>query len=147
MSRVGLAAACGLVLVSLAGAGCGSSGSGTTTSCDVNQLLTVKYACTASGCHDTAGTGANFDMATGGLMGLEGRLVGHGPVGGGTLPSMCAGMGFNYLDPHTQPATGLFLSKLGTSPPCGQRMPMLAAPVNSADMMCIQSWANGLTMP
>jgi hypothetical protein len=106
----------------------------------------VKYACTTSGaCHDAAGTAANFDMVTGGLMGLEGRLVGHGPVGGGVLPSTCAGMGFNYLDPNSHPATGLFLQKFADTPPCGQRMPMLGGKVNAADLACIQSWANGLT--
>jgi hypothetical protein len=137
-----------VALVSLmAAAGCGSPASTTTTSCDVNQLFTVKYACSASGCHDAVGTAANFDMATGGLTGLEGRLVGHGPVGGGVLPSMCAGMGFNYLDAGSQPATGLFMSKFSDSPPCGTRMPMLGNKVNAADLSCIQTWANGLTKP
>jgi hypothetical protein len=147
--------ALGIVLASLLAAGCGGSSGG---SCDVNALFTTKYGCAGSGCHDTVTKAANFDMAS---PGLETRLVGKAPMGGGptfsadggppmpiaSLQSMCVGKG-NYLDAGSQPATGLFLSKLSATPPCGMRMPMApVSPVTAADMTCIQNWANNLTKP
>jgi hypothetical protein len=75
--------------------------------------------------------------------GLEARLVGHGPMGGNQ--SVCASS-MNYLDPGSQPATGLFLRKLTAQFSCGSRMPLTGRIVSATDLACIQSWANGLTM-
>jgi hypothetical protein len=154
MHRTFAGTAFALAFASLLVAGCGSSTSNTNASCDtaaVTQLFTTKYVCSGSGCHDTVTKAANFDM-TGDFAS---RLVGVSPPGGGptidggaitSLQSMCTGMGFNYLDPGSSPATGLLLKKLAGTAGCGMRMPYAPAPaVTSADMACIQTWANGLT--
>jgi hypothetical protein len=126
----------GIALVSFVAVGCGSnSGS------DVNAVFS-KYACSGTGCHDATTKAANFDMAS---PGLETRLVGVMSPGGGPtgLTSMCAGM--FYLNGGSNPATGLFISKLSPNPPCGLQMPMVGMKLTTADMMTIQDWANGLT--
>jgi hypothetical protein len=142
-------------LFALVAIGCGSSGSSEpsdsgTGACDVTTLFTqggtTGYGCAQTGCHDSSGTSANFDMAS---TGLPARLVGKSPMGGGTLPSVCAGStpAMVYLDPGSQPATGLFLRKISASPGCGMRMPYGGRVVTATDFACIQSWANGLTKP
>jgi hypothetical protein len=126
----------GIALVSLAATGCGSNSSN-----DVNAVFT-KYSCSGTGCHDATTKAANFDMAS---PGLESRLVGVMSPGGGPtgLTSMCAGM--YYLNGGSNPATGLFLAKLSSSPPCGLQMPMVGNKLTAADLMTVQTWANGLT--
>ena len=60
--------------------GCGSGGSAAAT-CDMKKIFVT---CGIVGCHSSANPAANFDMQT---VGWEAKLVGHGPVGGGTPPS------------------------------------------------------------
>jgi hypothetical protein len=113
----------------------------------VNAIFNkMTYNCTLAGaCHDANGTAAGFSMTT---PGWEMALVGSKAKGtGGMAPYMaspaCAGM--NYLDPGSNPATGLFLRKITANFGCGMRMPYTGGTVSSADVACIQTWANGLT--
>jgi hypothetical protein len=126
--------------------GAGTGGAGTGGSCDAMALFKTKYSCSLnSACHDAQGSAAKFDMAS---DGWETHLVGQVPKGGGTIASMCA-TGANatrpYLVAGSNPATGLFMDKFKTIPPCGETMPMLTGPVSAADMACIQQWATALT--
>jgi hypothetical protein len=103
----------------------------------------AKYTCAApNACHDANGTAANFDMAT---TGWEMKLVGTNPKGGGT--SVCASNG-PYLDPGSNPATGLFMTKLkgGTGLVCGVRMPQVGGTLSAGEIAMVQQWANALVM-
>jgi hypothetical protein len=77
------------------------------------------------------------------------RMVGKVAPGGGagTLASMCGGMNRVYLNPGSNPATGLFIDKLKANPPCGARMPNIGVELSAAELACVQTWANGLTAP
>src|SRR5262245_12990732 len=75
--------------------------------------ISSDFSCNAGGCHDAQGSGAGFKMAP---AGWESALVGGNPVAG--MGSMCMTTG-PYLDPGSNPATGLFLKKLTASPGCG----------------------------
>ena len=94
---------------------------------------------------------AGLDMETAGWQNTN--LVGKLPSGGGVdadRTSKCkpgAGANTPYLVAGSSPATGLFLSKLTANPPCGVRMPNLGNPLTPAEMACIQTWANALTVP
>jgi hypothetical protein len=93
-------------------------------------------------CH-TGTTYAGLDLTAASLPGL----LNMSPPGGGSLPSVCAGMGKMYLIPHTNPAQGLLIDKLGSNPGCGVRMPYLLAALSTDDINCIKSWALTLTSP
>lgn len=126
--------------------GGGTGGAGTGGNCDVQALFKTKYTCSlATACHDANGSAANFDMAS---PGWETHLVGVTPKGGGSVASKCA-PGPNATKPYlvkgSNPATGLFMDKFQSIPPCGDSMPMLTGPITAADMACIKAWAVGLT--
>jgi len=139
------------LVLSLGAIGCSSSSdtpadAGSTT-CDlagVQALLSAK-SCTTSGCHASAQPAAGLDLAS---AGLADRLLGKSPVAGvGLQPSMCVGTNRNYLNAGSNPATGLLLDKVGTTPPCGARMPIGPAPLNNNEMACLRSWALSVTSP
>jgi hypothetical protein len=125
---------------SLAG---GTGAGGSTGTCDIQPLLVTKYTCTLQGsCHDaTAAVAGGLDLVS---PGLEKRLVGVGPKGGNS--SLCGGMSQTYLTAGSNPATGLFLSKLKPAPPCGMQMPTLGMKVSTDDFNCFQKWANNAVM-
>jgi hypothetical protein len=127
---------CFVALASLLAASCGSD-----PPCQ-EQVFTAK--CSTSGCHDKDATSAGFSMAT---PGWEHALVGGKQKGGGitgfvSVPE-CANM--NYLEPGSNPATGLFLRKMTSQFGCGKMMPYIGTPVTASELTCIQTWANGLT--
>src|SRR5689334_20943664 len=100
---------CVAALASFVAGGCGGSGSDSGSA--VDSLFSTKYGCSSSGCHDDVGNSAGFSMTK---PGWDTALVGGKPKGGGvpTFESNPACAGMNYLDPGSQPATGLFLRKL-----------------------------------
>jgi hypothetical protein len=130
------------------GGGAGTTGvagsAGSAAGCDVNAIFT-SHSCTVEGaCHDRSGSAAGFDMAT---PGWEKTLVGRYPSTGGVpgLESMCGAAGMPYLVPGSQPAAGLFLSKLRDPSPCGAEMPTVSGPLTPGELECVQRWANALT--
>ncbi len=141
-----LAVTIAAVTLSFSLAGCGSSGSGTPDSgpkmCVQADVVTIfNHNCTV--CH--TGTGyAGLDLTAASLPGLLGQAP---PGGGNTVPSSCAGMGKMYLIPHTNPAQGLLIDKLGNNAGCGVRMPYQLPPLAQSDIDCIKSWALTLTSP
>jgi hypothetical protein len=131
-------------------AGCGSSSGDTPdagpTTCDftaANAIFVPK--CATAGCHDATGSAAGLDMKS---AGLETRLLGKMPPGGGTtFPSVCSGMNKIYLVAGSNPASGLFIDKLTSSPGCGAQMPYTGAKLSTAETNCIKSWATSVTAP
>jgi hypothetical protein len=133
------------LLSSMIAVGCGSSGSGGgNTACDVDAIFAKGLCSTASTCHDAQGSGGKFDMTS---PGWQTHLVGVTPKGGGAIPSMCSTNPQPYLDPGSNPATGLFLRKLSATPGCGLRMPYLRADLylSQSDLTCVTKWATTLT--
>jgi len=133
-----------LCVVALASFVVGGCGSGSDSGSAVNNLFVHKYACTASGCHDDMGSSAGFSMTK---PGWDTAMVGGKPQGGG-IPTFeanpnCAGM--TYLDPGSNPASGLFMRKLTLQFGCGMQMPYIGNKVSVADLATIQDWANTLT--
>jgi hypothetical protein len=124
-------------------AGCSSSDNtpADAGACTQAQVDTI-FAANCTTCHDSTGTFANLNLTS---NGLAGRLVGVAPPGGGSSPSMCAGMNKIYLVRDSSPATGLLLDKLTSNPGCGVRMPQSVAALSAANIACIQSWANTVT--
>jgi hypothetical protein len=55
------------------------------------------------------------------------------PAGG----AKCAATGRALVEPG---GAGLFLDKLGPSPPCGDRMPQGTFPLAEADVSCVARW-------
>jgi len=55
-----------------------------------------------------------------------------------------------YLNPGSNPPTGLLIEKItGTPPPCGVQMPWTQGPIStspltSTQVTCVEAWAEGL---
>jgi hypothetical protein len=125
-----------------AGTGGGSAGTGG-GSCDVPKIF-ADNSCAIAGCHAASKPAAGLDMVT---AGWETRLVGKA-AGGATdgTPSLCGGAGRVLLTAGSNPATGLFLDKLKSTPPCGEKMPNVPLlELSNAEIACVQAWANNLT--
>jgi hypothetical protein len=133
--------------------GCGGGGGTTPVQCPDPKTTyfattangnTLGRSCAANGCHAATNPAGGFDMAT---PGWETTMVGKVAPGGGAgaLESKCGGMNRMYLNPGSQPATGLFMDKFKDPPPCGVVMPNIGVQFSSAELACIQEWANGLT--
>jgi hypothetical protein len=123
---------------------------GGTGSCDMVNLITVKYMCTIMGaCHDgTAATAAGLSMVQADWPKLVG---GHPdatkPAGS---PSICAKdaafMSMPYITKGSATGDGLLLKKI-MGPVCspnGQQMPNLGAKISATDVTCFQQWATML---
>jgi hypothetical protein len=145
-----------------AGAGTGGMAMGTAgamgtggaaAGCDVNPLFsgpTSKYKCSETQiCHDAAGDGAGFNMAT---ADWQTHLVGQVPKGGGQVASICAkDPAFKtvpYIIAKSPTGDGLLIQKLKAAicSPGGSQMPFAAATpgISADDMTCVQAWATAL---
>lgn len=127
----------------------GSGGAGGTTGtgpCNALPIFAMHQCSSPGACHDAKGTAANFDMAS---TNWQNKLVGVSPMtgGGSGFMSQCTKVGMPYLVAGSNPARGLFLEKLTSSPPvpCGSLMPALGGPLSSTELDCVQRWANALT--
>jgi hypothetical protein len=145
------------------GSGTGGSSADCTGNNDINYIIggvgdpqcaqppppnAACYACASTGCHIPGAKAADI---SGGLdltldANIGSRLVGTS-VGSSSNFSMCVGKG-NYLNPNSSPPTGLLMSKISSSPPCGDRMPWpggnVAPKLTSQQIACISTWAEGL---
>jgi hypothetical protein len=135
------------------GGATGTGGTGASSCTGGNDgASVVTMNCATQYCHDTSGA-----SACGGLdltidSGIAARLVGVMSSGSATTNgSICAGTGADaYLIPNSSPAMGLLIEKVGTTPPCGARMPYY--PLNGkyltdSQIQCLQLWATTLTSP
>ncbi|HEX4474679.1 MAG TPA: PA14 domain-containing protein [Polyangiaceae bacterium] len=96
----------------------------------VPQLLSNQ--CAVSGCHSATNPAQGLDHASPNVLS---RLVGIDATGAG-----CAG----ELVVPGDPSSSLLYTKLTSSPPCGERMPFLGAPVSSTQLACVGTWIAGL---
>jgi hypothetical protein len=136
----------------------GSTGSGgSNASCtgnnDINYIMAGSgntNACAQSGCHAPDKQNNPGVSQSGGLdltldANIGSRLIGTS-AGTADNQSSCIGAG-NYLDPHSNPPTGLLIDKIKANVSCGTRMPYPGiSPLSSAQITCVQSWAEGLIM-
>ena len=127
-----------------AGATGGTAGAGVSLSltgggCDISALIT-KYKCTMGGglCHDSMGSGADFDMTT---TGWQNKLVGGNPkTGGNGVQSVCVGKG-PYIIKGSSTGDGLFIQKISdATPPCGAQMPFVMTAATTDDIACFRKW-------
>jgi hypothetical protein len=109
---------------------------------------TSKYKCSETAiCHDAAGDGAGFNMAT---ADWQTHLVGQAPKGGGMVASVCAKdpafKAMPYIISKSSTGDGLLMQKLkgAVCSPGGVQMPFAGTPLNAADMACAQQWATAL---
>jgi hypothetical protein len=129
-------------------------GSGGTATCDVTSIFTqpVGAGCATSGCHDTASaplSAAGLDLTLNATIGS--RLVGVASPGDTTAGGAMACGGQIYLDPMSNPATGLLIDKItlpnGSSSLCGLAMPYPGTSrLSAAQQTCVEQWAEGLIM-
>ncbi len=135
----------------------GSTGSGGSSNCtgnnDINYIIagsSNSFACAQSNCHVPGALSADI---SGGLdltldANVGSRLIDMN-VGTSGNDSMCVGKG-NYLDAKSNPPTGLLMTKISSSPPCGDRMPwpggQVAPALTSQQIACVSAWAEGLIM-
>jgi hypothetical protein len=139
-----------------AGAAAGTTGTagmagaaGGTGSCDMMNLIVVKYTCTiAMACHDGG-------MASAAGLSLQPadwpKLVGGKPnATAGAMNSICAKdpafMNMPYITKGSPNGDGLLLKKI-TMPVCspmGAQMPNLGTKISAADMPCFQQWIKTL---
>jgi len=129
------------------GSGGGGGSGGRCNALPLFNSTSPMHTCSVVGaCHDGQGSAAGLDLLT---PGWQNHLVGRAPsatAGAMSLMSMCANKGFVYLVAGSNPATGLFLDKLKTTPPCGVHMPNLpGSDFSATELACIQDWATGLT--
>jgi hypothetical protein len=122
----------------------GDTGSSTCDLTGAEAVFTAK--CAYSGCHDNMTKLSGLDLSAGSDLGT--RLLGGMP---GTLSMMCGSNTTHYLTAGTNPATGLLLSKVSTSPACGAIMPFGATTtsgrLSTTEIACLTSWATTVTSP
>jgi hypothetical protein len=86
-----------------------------------------------SGCHDgTQPEAGNLDLRSPEVA--VAALVGRSARG-----AKCASTGRVLVEPD---GTGLFMDKLGPTPPCGDRMPQGARPLSDEEMACVAAWVS-----
>jgi hypothetical protein len=123
----------------------GTGGGGPAPDCtgDNDPTMILTSTCSLSPCHNSS-TAATL---AGGLdltpdSNVKSRLVGVKPSGNGG--SLCGSNQTPYLVAGSNPATGLFVDKLGPTPPCGARMPEIGS-LTSTQQQCLINWATSLT--
>jgi hypothetical protein len=108
-------------------------------------------ACAQSGCHIPDSGNTKSASVSGGLdmtldANIGSRLIG---VFAGTVAnaSECTSAGKNYLDAHSNPASGLLIDKVKANPSCGKRMPYPGiTTLTSTQITCFEAWAESLIM-
>lgn len=88
--------------------------------------------CGNSGCHSASNPALGLDLVS---PNLEARLVNVPASGCGEQTLVVAGNAAHSY---------LFTKLTQDAPPCGDRMPLGAAPLSSAQVECLQTWVNGL---
>ena len=125
----------------------GSSGNCTGGNDGVNIIASN---CATSGCHDSAGAkfSASLDLTVNSTIGS--RLVGvMAAQATATNGALCSSETEPYLNPQSNPATGLLIDKITMShPPCGAFIPYLnPSLLPAAQQTCLIQWATTLTSP
>lgn len=124
------------------GGNMGSGGGGSSLTCtgDNDPMMILTSTCTT--CHVSGNAlSAGLDLTPD--SNIKTRLVGVKSAGMGA--SECGGNSEPYLTAGSNPATGLFIDKLG-NPPCGVKMPEIGS-VTTMQVQCLKQWATTLTNP
>jgi hypothetical protein len=121
----------------------GTGGSMVDCTGDNEPTMILTSTCTISPCHNSS----TASSLAGGLdltpdANIKSRLVGVKSSGKGG--SACGSNTTPYLNAGSNPATGLFIDKLGPNPPCGVRMPQVGT-LTSTQQQCLKNWATSLT--
>jgi hypothetical protein len=117
----------------------GAGGGATFPSCAIEPTMLLKNKCGMASCHTPNNTNAGgLDLSS---DGVASRLV--GVTSAGDNGAQCNSM--VYLNPGSNPATGLLIDKL-TAPTCGDMMPSLGAWTDT-NTQCVQEWAKSVTAP
>jgi hypothetical protein len=144
------------------GTGGSSSGTGGATSNNCtggnDGASVVTGNCAISGCHDTSDAntlGAGLDLTVDATIAT--RLVGVVSPGDTSAGSTCGGNSEPYLNSGSNPATGLLVQKILSSPKCstsdsppccGDPMPYPGfALLSTQQQTCLIQWATTLTSP
>jgi hypothetical protein len=136
--------------------GSGGSSSSCTGSLDPTNIIMTQ--CATVSCHDSADantSGAGLDLTVNSSIGS--RLVGVTSPGNTVAGSQCAGNTEPYLKSGSNPATGLLIQKIQSSPKCsmnesppccGSSMPYPGVVfLTSQQQTCLIQWATTLTSP
>jgi hypothetical protein len=119
-----------LTVVLAAAAGCGGQAAPADAlggaGCDGRQLVLVN----CSGCHDGVSQSTGF-------LDLSAPTSVAGLVGKPAAGPDCASTGVVIINAD---GSGLFLDKLRSPPPCGDRMPQGTYPLSSEEIACVASW-------
>jgi hypothetical protein len=103
--------------------------------------------CATSSCHDATTHTSGLDLTAGADLATT-RLLGKTPTTDSFFCNAGSTATMAYLTPHTNPATGILISKISTTTPvCGARMPFGLAALTTAQISCITSWATTITSP
>jgi len=124
--------------------------------CDVTAIFTQSQGavlgCATTGCHTTAdapASAAGLDLTLNATIGS--RLVGVASPGDTAAAAAPACAGKTYLDPTSNPATGLLIDKItlpnGNAGLCGSGMPYPGLNrLTATQITCVEQWAEGLIM-
>jgi hypothetical protein len=137
----------------------GSTGTGGSSSNCIganDPAMIITSQCAVSGCHDTGSAntfGAGLDLTVNAT--IASRLVGVTSAGNTSAGSVCGGNSDPYLNANSNPATGLLIDKIKSSPKCtansaccGQPMPSPGIALLPAQQQtCLIEWATTLTSP
>jgi hypothetical protein len=140
------------------GGSTGSGGSSTNCTGDNDGATIIKTQCAVGNCHDTADAnvfGAGLDLTIN--SGIASRLVDVVSAGDTAAYSVCGGNTEPYLKGGSNPAAGLLVQKIQSSPECspsesppccGSPMPYAATVFLSTQQQnCVVQWATTLTSP
>ena len=118
----------------------GGGGTGGTGASVCNAAATVIGPnCGIPGCHGSTAPSSGLNLTP---MGIVARLLDKAPTSSSQL---CSGNTTPYLKSGSNPATGLLLQKISSSPPpCGDHMPA-GVQLADSDMTCVNDWATAVT--
>jgi hypothetical protein len=133
--------------------GSGGSGSNCTGANDPAAIITTN--CASLGCHDSSGAqfSGGLNLVVDATIGS--RLVDVTTVGTADNGSSCVGNPLPYLQGGSNPATGLLIDKIQSSPKCTANSACCGLPMPSPGIQllpaqqqtCLIQWATTLTSP
>jgi len=112
----------------------GPTGDASLVSCTIGasavEAQIIRPRCATAMCHERGMPAGRLDLES---PNVGARLVG--------VASTCAGQ---LLVSPTSPGTSYLLQKLGTSSPCGARMPLGAPALTPSEVACVRLWVDRL---
>jgi hypothetical protein len=127
------------------GSGNSGGGGGTSSVCDAPTMVLqstdmMKGCGNDAACHGATLKESGLDLVSPGVVA---RLLGKMPDPTTSLSCMSSTM--QYLIPNTNPAQGLMIDKLNSSPSCGSPMPFPLGNLPAQQRTCLMDWATAVT--